>query len=290
VTSIAFSPDGKTLASASCDKTTKLWDTATGKELSTLKGHTEEVVSVAFSPDGKVLASGDGDVMKGTIKLWDVATRKEITILHRDQGAVTSLAFSPDGTMLASGYFDQTIKLWDTKTWKAKITLKSHALAPQLVNSVDFSPEGKSLASGDLKVRVWDLQTAKEIFSDQDSFLGGYNVAFGKTEKILAWTSPGNTIRVWDLEKKKLLTTLDGPDSYNITLAFRRDGKLLAGAWTYANSIRLFEMPSGKVTSGVETRLPVRIAFSPDGRTLASGSLDKTITLWDVVADKRPDK
>ena len=156
--SVAFSPDGKTLASGSEDETIKLWDVATGKEQATLKGHTHAVCSVAFSPDGKTLASGSGDK---TIKLWDVATGKEQATLkgHTEPGVCPwrsvrtarrwprgagtrrsscgtwrrarnrppsrdtrircmSVAFSPDGKTLASGSWDKTIKLWDVATGK----------------------------------------------------------------------------------------------------------------------------------------------------------------------------
>ena len=163
---MAFSPDGKTLASGSSDRTIKLWDVATGKEQATLKGHTGCVYSVAFSPDGKTLASGSEDK---TIKLWDVETGKEQATLkgHTARGVspwrsartarrwprgartrrsscgtwrrarsrppsrdtrtvVTSVAFSPDGKTLASGSADKTIKLWDVATGKEQATLKGH--------------------------------------------------------------------------------------------------------------------------------------------------------------------
>ena len=110
VNSVAFSPDGKTLASASCDETIKLWDVATGKEQATLKGHMDAVWSVAFSPDGKTLASASWDK---TIKLWDVATGKEQATLKGHMDAVWSVAFSPDGKTLASASGDKTLKLWD---------------------------------------------------------------------------------------------------------------------------------------------------------------------------------
>ena len=100
VTSFSFSPDGKTLASASEDATIKLWDAATGKEQATLKGHKQRVMSVVFSPDGKTLASGSFDQ---TVRLWDAATGKEQTTLSGDKAAVLSVAFSPDGKVLASG-------------------------------------------------------------------------------------------------------------------------------------------------------------------------------------------
>jgi WD40 repeat protein len=114
VRSVAFSPDSKRLASGRHDGTIRLWDTVTGTELLTLKGHSGEVFSVAFSPDSKRLASGSLDA---TIKLWDTVTGKELLTLKGHSIFVTSIAFSPDGKRLASGSGDETIKIWDTLDW-----------------------------------------------------------------------------------------------------------------------------------------------------------------------------
>ncbi|NIM12875.1 MAG: hypothetical protein GTO45_12180, partial [Candidatus Aminicenantes bacterium] len=167
VTSVAFSPDGKTLASGSRDKTIRLWDIRTQKETATLKGHSDEVYSVAFGPDGKTLASGSKDI---TIRLWDIRTQKVTATLTGHSQNVTSVAFSPDGKTLASGSKDKTIRLWDIRTQKETAVLKGHSRG---VTSVAFSPDGKTLASGsggytvrlrsgDFTIRLWDIRTQKE--------------------------------------------------------------------------------------------------------------------------------
>jgi WD40 repeat protein len=115
VSSVAYSPDGKTLASASLDKTIKLWAVATGVEQATIKGHTHFVLSVAFSPDDKTLASGSFDK---TVRLWDAATGKERAALKGHTGWVYSVAFSPDSKALASASQDGTVRLWDAATGK----------------------------------------------------------------------------------------------------------------------------------------------------------------------------
>jgi WD40 repeat protein len=157
VLSLAFSPDSKTLASASEDRRIKLWDVAAGKEQATLQGHTERVNFVAFSPDGKTLASASDDK---TIKLWDMATGKELATLQGHTERVLSLAFRPDGKMLASVSADKTIKQWDVATGKELATLMGHK---SVVLSVVFSPDGKTLASAsfDKTIKLWDVKPAK---------------------------------------------------------------------------------------------------------------------------------
>jgi predicted NACHT family NTPase len=158
VNSVAFSPDGRLLASGSSDKTIKLWDVATGSLVRTLSGHTWSVFSVAFSPDGRLLASGS----YREIKLWEVATGSEVRTLSGHVSDVTSVAFSPDGRLLASGSFDTTINLWDVATGSLVRTLPDSRAS---VYSVAFSPDGRLLASGSLEetIKLWDVTTGSLV-------------------------------------------------------------------------------------------------------------------------------
>ncbi|MCK9564659.1 MAG: hypothetical protein M0Q43_01255 [Methanothrix sp.] len=154
VSSVAFSPDGRIIASASYDKTVKLWDSESQNEIRILKGHSEPVQSVAFSPDGRTLASGSSD---DTVKLWDIDSGNVIQTLDgHSYYSVSSVAFSPDGRTIASGNWDNTIRLWDTASGSVIRTLEGHSNG---VSSVAFSPDGRILASGsyDGTICLWKI-------------------------------------------------------------------------------------------------------------------------------------
>ena len=151
VNSVAFSPDGRILASGGFDKVIKLWDVKTGTLLKTLKGHGDFVLSVTFSPDGKTLASSSYDK---SIKLWEVESGQVLQTLRGHQDAVTSVNFRPDGQIMVSGSFDRTVKLWEVNSGRLLSTLKGHK---DYVNTVVFSPDGRLIASasGDDTVKLW---------------------------------------------------------------------------------------------------------------------------------------
>jgi WD40 repeat protein len=278
VYSVAFSPDGKILASGSWDNTIKLWDVATGREVRTLKGHTNSVNSVAFSPDGKILASGSLDE---TIKLWDVATGREIRTFSGHTASVWSVAFSPDGKLLASGSWDETIKLWDVATGEEIHTFKGHT---DHVESVAFSPDGRTLASGswDETIKLWDVATGKELRTLKGHTDYVRSVAFSPDGKLLASGSVDHTIKLWDVATGREIRTLSGHTDWVESVAFSPDGKTLASG-SY-REIKLWDVATGRELRTLKgyTGYVYSVAFSPDGKILAFGSQDETIKLWDV--------
>ena len=163
VNSVAFSPDGKHIASGSWEKTIRLWDAQTGCQVGNpLQGHTDSVNSVAFSPDGRHIVSGSLDK---TIRLWDAQTGCQVgNPLQGHTDSVKSVTFSPDGRHIVSGSWDKTIRLWDAQTGGQPVgnPLQGHT---DSVNSVAFSPDGRHIVSGswDKTIRLWDAQTGCQV-------------------------------------------------------------------------------------------------------------------------------
>ena len=268
--SVAFSPDGKTLASES-GAAVLLWNATTGTLIHTLR-HRDDVSSVVFSPDGKTIASGDYD---GEVRVWNATTGTLIHTLEGPTRSVNSVAFSPDGKTLASES-GAAVLLWNATTGTLIHTLEGPTRS---VNSVAFSPDGKTIASGDDdgEVRVWDATTGTLIHTLQHGAPIN-SVAFSPDGKTLASESRFGTAVLWDATTGTLIRVLR--DEVN-SVVFSPDGKTLASG-NDDNTVRLWDATTGATLTryhrGVDS-----IAFSPDGKTLASGSgEDDTIRFWDI--------
>jgi len=277
VVSVAFSPDGKLLASGSHDKTVKLWDVATGAAVRTLTGHTDVVLSVAFSPDGKLLASASLD---DTAKLWDVATGAAVRTLAGHTDGVLSVAFSPDGALLASGSHDKTVKLWDVTTGQVLRTLAGHTDSVWLVA---FSPDGTLLASGsdDGTVTLWDVATGAAVRTLTGHTDGVLSVAFSPDGKLLALGWQFDTVELWDVATGAVVRTIRCHTIFVNDVAFSPDGKLLASG-SHDKTVKLWDVATGAAVRTLtgHTDSVYSVAFSPDGKLLASGSRDNTVRLW----------
>ncbi|BAZ80247.1 serine/threonine protein kinase with WD-40 repeats [Sphaerospermopsis kisseleviana NIES-73] len=276
VTSVAYSPDGKTLASGG-DKTIKLWAVKTGNLLQTFTGHSNLVTSVAYSPDGQTLASASND---NTIKLWAVKTGN---LLHTFTGHsywVGSVAYSPDGQTLASASNDNTIKLWAVKTGNLLHTFTGHSY---WVGSVAYSPDGQTLASAsnDNTIKLWDVKTGNLLHTFVGHSNSVWSVAYSPDGQTLASGSRDNTIKLWEVKTGNLLQIFTGHFHWVTSVAYSPDGQTLASA-SNDTTIKLWEVKTGnllQIFTG-HSHWVTSVAYSPDGQTLASGSGDKTIKIW----------
>jgi WD40 repeat protein/energy-coupling factor transporter ATP-binding protein EcfA2 len=288
VTSLAFRPDGRTLASAGADGTVQVWDARTHRQLGKpLTGHTDAVRSLAFSRDGRMLASAGAD---GTVRLWDARTHRQLgKPLTGPTDTVYDVAFSHDGRTLAS-VEDTAVRLWDAHTHRQLGEPLRGETQP--IVQVAFSPDGRTLASAgvDNMVRLWDVRARRQLGKALRGHTGAVSsVAFSHDGRTLASAGDDRTVRLWDVRARRQLgKPLEGHTSTVTGVAFSRDGRTLASA-SADGTVRLWD-PRTRGELGRSLGRPRSIygvAFSPDGRTLASAGYDGTVRLWDARTHRR---
>lgn len=287
VKSIAYSLDGRTIAASISDGTIRLWDAKTGSLRSTLSGKVAAALPIAFSPDGKRLASGASD---HSLLIWNVSNGSQELLLQGHGGWIAGMAFSPDGRYLLSGAADKRIMLWDLESGQRIREYPGH---DDSVLALAFSADGKRFLSGsyDNTMRLWDLESGQILRTFSGfTFDGVYAVAFSPDGKnAMAQEGMIKRVFVWDLETGKavLETAKNGLTNHwcDPPARYSPDGKLIA----YADNFGVMHLISS--TTGEEIGILTghsgmiwAMAFSPDGRQIASGSYDGSIRIWDVAS------
>jgi WD40 repeat protein len=277
VSSLAFSPDGTRLVTASTDRTAIIWDIKSERRLHTLRGHTDRIGAMAFSRDGKIVATG-GDDRK--VILWEANSGKPLRILRGHTNSIFGIAFS-SGDMLATASADSTARIWEAGTGNQLFELAGHT---RPVNAIAFSPDDARVetASWDGTIKVWDVT---HFHTD-----GVVNVAVSPDGTRIASASRDHTAKIWDAAAEHVLFTLRGHSGELTAIAFSPDGRLIATA-SEDKTARVWDARSGK---RLFANLLVRhddfvmdIAFSPDSSRLATASQDGTVKLWDVRNGKK---
>ena len=281
VQSIAFSPDGKNLASASWDRTVRLWDVASQSLIHASLEHQYPVLCVAFTRDGKILACCDVD---RNLELWGAATGKKNEEYKVDHTAwLLAMAFSPGGETLATVSNDGAISLWDFPTRQTKAKLTGHQ-GP--IECVAFAPDGRLLATGgtDNTIRIWDVTTARQV-----AILHGHqapveSVALAQNGKTLVSGGLDRSVRVWNMDLRSDANTLQGHTTWVEAIAFSPDSKTLASVDYGGFLVKLWDVPSRRFIGDLRGHSDVArcAAFSPNGKTLATGGHDRTMKLWDL--------
>ena len=284
IESLAFSPDGKTLASGSLDNTIILWDVAKGKRKKTLKKHANEIRKVMFSPDGKTLLSYDRSTI---LKLWEVETGKLIYSLRDHADIATSISLSPDGLTLVSGSQNGYILMWDVATGKNKKTFKAHKNS---VTSVSYSPDGLTLASTswDKPIHLWDVSTGKRKNSLKKPSGNMRNMVFSPVDPLLV-VATDKSIHVWDVDQLQLKYEPIAHESNPIfhRLLLSADGKSIVSMGE-SLTVKIWNVAKGNLRKTLKLKdtwpLKKDIALNPDGKILASiNSLENNLHLWNVV-------
>ncbi|KAB8313887.1 NACHT domain-containing protein [Tolypothrix campylonemoides VB511288] len=280
ISAVAFSPNGKSLATSDANGKISLWrDFADSEQFLTCLGHISWVRAIAFSPDGSIIGSGGTDQ---NVKLWDTSSSECLKSLSGHDKQVQAVAFSPRGNILACGSDDQTVSLWNVNTSKCHKILQGHS---SRVLSVAFSPQGKTLASAssDETVRLWNISTG-QCYKILKGHIGWvWSVTFSPDGKTLASGSDDQTVKFWDASSDKCLRTLRGHSNRVRSVTFAPKDKILASG-SDDQTVKLWDASSGECLRTLQghTDRIWSVAFSPEGNILASASDDQTVRVWDV--------
>ena len=274
--SVAFAPDGETLASGGEDDSVKIWHARNGECVRTLQGHTDSVKDVCYAPDGETLASASGD---GSVKIWRARNGECLHTLTGHASGVNSVAFAPDGETLASGGFGKSVKIWLVQNGQCLRTLTGHT---SYVLSVCYAPDGRTLASAskDKSVKIWDVgrgECLRTLVGHTDYV---QSVCYSPDGRTLASAGGDRSVKIWDARNGRCLGTLKGHTDAVLSVCYAPDGKTLASAG-HDKVIQIWDVQRGECLRTITGHTYIfKVCYAPDGRTLASAGEDKLVQIW----------
>jgi WD40 repeat protein len=275
----AITLDGRTIVSASSDSTLKVWDLATGKCKSTLKGHDGAVMGVAVTPDGRTIVSTSSD---STLKIWDLTTGECESTFEGHARAVWDMVMTPDGRTIVSASEDRTLKIWDLATGKCKATLKGHARA---VWGVAMTPNGRTIVSvsEDRTLKIWDLATGKCKATLKGHAGAVRGVTVTPDGRMIVSASEDRTLKIWDLATGKCKVTLNGHADVVLGVTVTPDGRTIVSA-SYDRTLMIWDLATGKCKATLSGHVGSvwGVTVTPDGQTIVSASEDCTLKIWDL--------
>jgi len=279
---VAFSPDGKTVASARADNSITLWNVQTGAKIRQFQGHDLPILAIAISPNGRFLASASHDK---TVRVWDLATGAELATLRSHTDWVETLAISPDSRFMVSGGGDRTIRVWQVRANGQSITLQKMLNGHRdPVYALAISPNGTTVASTSWdEIRLWDVQRGEVIQTLPDQVFGVHCVAISPNGRWLVTAGGDRQIHIWNLASARLERVLKGHRFGISTIAITPDSRELASG-SLDNTIKVWDLETGDLVRTLprQTSVVQSIAIGPDGKLLVSGSWGAIVKLWNL--------
>src|SRR6266550_8301873 len=282
VATAQFSPDGHRIATASYDKTARVWGAESGKPMTTLRGHDDEVWSAQWSPDGQRIVTASRDK---TARVWEAQSGKLLATLQGHSGSVHCAQFSPDGQRIVTASDDKSARIWDAQSGKLLATLVAHT---QKVNDAQFSPDGQRIvtASDDKTARVWEAQSGKLLFTLEGHQRVVLGAQFSPDGQRIVTASDDKTARMWEAQSGRVLATLEGHRADVISAQFNPDGQRVVTASLDATA-QVWDAESGKLLATLQGhRGSVQCAqFSPDGGYIVTAG-DQSGRVWEAESGK----